>query len=389
MTALRLAIALAVTTLVTAQPRTQPRTPILSTIDVQVLAPPAVVTIAGERQLVYELHLTNFRASEVILTSVEVLDGDRGTRLAAFSDEALRDRLGRPGVSPDLADRRRVAAGLRAVMYLWLPLPAGAVTPVRLRHRILLETVAPTAEHVVVESGLVDPRQEAPLVLGPPLRGGPWVALYDPLLIGGHRTSIYALRGRARIAARFAIDWVMLAPDGTHAQSDGSRIANWYGYGADVLAVADALVVEAKDDIAEAPALPAGTPPRVPLENVSGNFVCLDLGRGRFAFYEHLKHGSLRVKAGDQVTRGQILAALGNSGSSSAGPHLHFHVADGRDELAAEGLPYAFDSFEVIGAFGEIGAFAKGERWAPAPAGAAGTRRNELPAPNVVVNFPK
>jgi murein DD-endopeptidase MepM/ murein hydrolase activator NlpD len=49
--------------------------------------------------------------------------------------------------------------------------------------------------------------------------------------------------------------------------------------------------------------------------------VILALGKGRFAFYAHLKPGSLRVKRGDRVREGEVLALLGNSGSST-GPHF-------------------------------------------------------------------
>src|SRR6185436_3250324 len=107
-------------------------------------------------------------------------------------------------------------------------------------------------EHMIVDAGESDVRQNRPIVLDPPLRGGPWVALYDPMMIGGHRTTIYTVNGRARIPARFAIDWVRLEDDGTCARGDKSQIANWHGYGAEALAVADGVVVEANDDIAEA-----------------------------------------------------------------------------------------------------------------------------------------
>jgi hypothetical protein len=41
-----------------------------------------------------------------------------------------------------------------------------------------------------------------------------------------------------------------VAPDGTHAKGDEANPANWYGYGADVLAaVTDASVSMAMDDI--------------------------------------------------------------------------------------------------------------------------------------------
>lgn len=347
------------------------RAPIVSSIDVQILAPPAVVTIAGpiggQRHLVYELHVTNFRSSAVTLTSIDVIDADRNVRLATLRDETL------------VVDRRTLEAKSHAVVYVWLPLDNSVSPPVRLRHRIALDAA-------VVDTDPVAVRQQPAIELDPPLRGGPWVALYDPRLVGGHRTAIYALGGHARIAARFAIDFVRLSPEGARARGDASQIANWYGFGQDVLAVADAVVADAKQDLEEWPTLDART--RVSLENVSGNFICLDLGDGRFAFYEHLKMGSLHVKPGDRVSRGQVIASLGNTGSSSAGPHLHFHVADASDELAAEGLPYVFKQFNVVGAFADIGAFTKDQMWTPAPPAAAGPRSRELPAANVVVNFP-
>jgi murein DD-endopeptidase MepM/ murein hydrolase activator NlpD len=48
------------------------------------------------------------------------------------------------------------------------------------------------------------------------------------------------------------------------------------------------------------------------------------------------------------VERGDVLALVGSSGNSLA-PHLHFHVMSGKLSLASNGLPYAIDSFTVIG----------------------------------------
>jgi murein DD-endopeptidase len=365
----------------------QSRTPIISAIDVGAGPSPVPVTIAGRRHLAYELQITNVRPSAITLTRIQVVDAVRGTLIGDFSDAALSERLAGAGAPLDDADKRVVNPGRRTVVYLWLPLDTAAPIPSRLQHRIAVEVMRTSRrEQVLVSGAAVDVRRERPIVLSPPLRGGPWVALYDPMLIGGHRTAVYAVDGRARIPARFAIDWVRVEADGTHARGDRSRIENWYGYAAEVLAVADGTVVEAHDDVTEAPTLESPAP--IPLENVSGNYVALDLGGGRFAFYEHLKHGSLRVKRGDRLKRGQVLGLLGNSGGSSSGPHLHFHVADAGDELAAEGLPFVFESFSVLGAFGTIGAFRTGEPWKPVQSGAGGERQNELPSPNAVVMFP-
>jgi murein DD-endopeptidase len=364
------------------------RPALVQTVDIQVPSAPMSVTIANQRHLAYELHVTNFRPYDVVLNRLEVIDAVRGTRIAELRDSQLAAKLGRVGARVEGVERQSVPAGVRTVVYLWLPLESGVATPTRLQHKIDLDLMRPTGrlQTSVTDNGSAVSREQ-PVALNAPLRGGPWVALYDPLMLGGHRTSIYTLDGHARIPARFAIDWVKLAEDATHARGDATSIANWYGYGSEVLAVADAIVAEAVDDMTESPTLSASEAP-LALENASGNSITLDLGSGRYAFYEHLEHGSITVKRGERVKSGQVIGRLGNSGSSSSGPHLHFHIADARTELAAEGLPYVFRNFEVVGAYERIDAFETGERWKlPAPA-AAGKRSMELPGANTVIVFP-
>jgi hypothetical protein len=304
-----------------------------------------------------------------------------------LSGSQLTTLLGRVGAHIEGAELQRIPSGGRTVLYLWLPLESAVATPLKLQHSIEMDLMRPTGRvrTVVTDSGTAI-HSEQPVVLGMPLRGGPWVALYNPTMVGGHRTSIYTLDGRARIPARFAIDWVKMANDATHARGDSSSIANWHGYGAEVLAVADGTIVDAVDDMPEAASLSEDTGP-LDLEDASGNYVTLDLGGGRYAFYEHLKHRSITVKRGDRVKSGQVIGLLGNSGSSSSGPHLHFHIADAAAALGAEGLPYVFRNFEVLGAYDDIDGFKTGERWQPFPA-ASGKRRRELPAANTVIVFP-
>jgi len=366
----------------------EPRPALVQTVDIQIPSAPMSVTIASERHLAYELHVTNFRPYDVVLNRLEVIDAVRGSHVADFRDSQLAAKLSRVGARVEGSERQTLPAGGRAIIYLWLPLERSVATPTRLQHRIELDLMRPAGRlpTIVTDSGSTV-SSARPIVLNAPLRGGPWVALYDPTMIGGHRTSIYTLDGRARIPARFAIDWVKMAEDATRARGDATSIANWHGYGAEVLAVADSVVAEAVDDMTESATLSESEGP-LALENASGNHVTLDLGGGRFAFYEHLKHGSITVKRGERVKSGQVIGRLGNSGSSSSGPHLHFHIGDARSELAAEGLPYVFRNFEVVGAYQAIDTFTTGERWkSPAPA-AAGKRSMELPAANTVIVFP-
>ena len=99
----------------------------------------------------------------------------------------------------------------------------------------------------------------------------------------------------------------------------------------------------------------------------------------RHAFYAHLQPGSIRVKVGDRVHRGQILGLVGNTGNSTE-PHLHFHISDASSPLGSEGLPYLLPSFEVEG---------KGFGWKPSDAkGAREKHTMELPTEDEVVRFP-
>jgi hypothetical protein len=363
----------------------RPRSPLIQSVDVEIPSPPTPVIIAGKRHLAYELHITNFRPFDVELLQVNVFAD--GNQLASFRDAQLAQQLTRVGTQVEGSEPRRIVSGGRAVLYMWLALEAEARTPTRIEHSIEVDLLRASGRERIMVAGVSCPvRKDQPIVLDPPVRGGPWVALYDPMLIGGHRTSIYTLEGRARIPARFAIDWVKLSTDATHARGDASKSANWHGYGSEVLAVADGTIVDAVDDLPDGATLSEATGP-VALENASGNYVTLDLGSGRYAFYEHLKHASVKVKRGDRVQRGAVIALLGNSGSSSSGPHLHFHIADAPSELAAEGLPYVFRDFEVLGTYEDVETFKSGERWQTS-ATAGGKRRMEMPAPNTVLVFP-
>jgi murein DD-endopeptidase MepM/ murein hydrolase activator NlpD len=80
------------------------------------------------------------------------------------------------------------------------------------------------------------------------------------------------------------------------------------------------------------------------LDAVVGNTITVDLGGGQFAYYMHLQPGSLRVKPGDCVRRGQVLARVGGSGDARE-PHLHFEVTTSSKVLAGEGEPYLIDRY--------------------------------------------
>ena len=358
----------------------QAAAPVRESFDLQLPAPPSALQIDGIPLLVYELHLTNFSRDALLPTRVEVRDGDSGERLADYRGKQLTARLARVQEN----DASALAPGMRGVLYLELAL-ADKPVPRSLSHRVeyRVATAGAAADTYVVEGARATLPGRAPAVLGPPLHGGPWAAIHSPDWERGHRRMLYTVDGRARIPGRFAIDWVKLDATGHTAQGDADVVASAYGYGSDVLAVADAVVASTRDDVAESASVAAN--PEHALGDATGNYISLDLGDGRYAFYEHLKPGSLKVKPGQRVQRGQVIAALGFTGDST-GPHLHFHVADADSPLGAEGVPFVFESFQVLGSYPDIGALGSTPWMPPAPGGTP-RREEELPASNTVIRF--
>ena len=119
--------------------------------------------------------------------------------------------------------------------------------------------------------------------------------------------------------------------------------------------------------------------------NCDGSVAPGAAGGGNFAGYAHLKRGSVTVKAGDAVVRGQVIGALGQSGNSAA-PHLHFQVANAPTFEGSEGVPYVFDKIDSYGPESEGQLFGMGDRWKPATIqhGSA-----QLPLSDTVVGFPR
>lgn len=94
--------------------------------------------------------------------------------------------------------------------------------------------------------------------------------------------------------------------------------------GVDVIAAADGEVIVAEDGIPDM--LMQDTGPGKTARERNGNRVAIHHGGSWVTTYAHLKKGTVAVKVGDRVTRGQKLGLVGLSGNSDF-PHVHFAVA--------------------------------------------------------------
>jgi hypothetical protein len=345
-------------------------------IEIRVPKPPSVASGDGARLLIYELHVTNFQREAVVLSRVDVL-GTGNATIASLADSLLTAMITRPGTQTAAAERTRILPGLRAIVFMWLPV--GGSPPASIRHRLTLgQTGADSGKTLTAESGTVAVAAEPPLI-GPPLHGGTWLSANGPAAQSGHRRGMVSIDGAMVIAQRFAIDYVKVNDEGRTFDGDRLTNASYLAYGAEAVAVADGSVVGMKEGIPENVPGPTSRAVPITLETVGGNYVILDIGGGRFAFYAHLQPGSIRVKVGDQVRSGQVLGLVGNSGNSTE-PHLHFHITDANSPLGAEGVPYVHESYEMVG---RCRALLSGcTRENPV------TRRREMPFANQMIRFP-
>jgi len=139
---------------------------------------------------------------------------------------------------------------------------------------------------------------------------------------------------------RFAFDLLGVGEDGKTQRGDGTRNEDYYAFGREVLAPADGTVIEVIDGVRDNP--PGSMNPY----SAVGNCVVIQHREDEVSLLAHFKQGSIAVKAGDKVKRGQLLGQCGNSGNSSE-PHLHYHLQNSPVVQDGLGIKCVFQKLNV------------------------------------------
>ena len=301
----------------------------------------------GKDHVEYELLVVNVFSEPVTLSSVTVLDpaGKELMRIEGGTLAAATQTLFAKTATPVVP----ASAAVSVDVDLMLP-PDTA--PERLTQRIAYALKADSELALMVGSLEVDApevavnRQPA-IVIRPPLKGDGWLTTTACCKPNVHRDERIAIDGvRIETGETFAVDWAKVKNDRLF-DGDGKRVEQYYGFGEDVLAIADGTVVSIHD----------GMPDQTPFvfmvpkskSDYGGNNLILEIAPNVFAWYAHLRQGSITVKAGDAVKTGAPIAKLGNTGPSE-GPHLHLGLINKPDPIAGRSLPFVFDSFTLVGA---------------------------------------
>jgi hypothetical protein len=350
----------------------------------------------GRFHIAYELMLTNAVQFPLDVNRVEIRDGKTHRVLLSLHGHALSSRMNSiagatTGKKPP--DTTLLSPSGSAVVWLDVRVRRKADLPDVLQHRVVASTRPPPGEQSMRFSsriGRVPLRAREPVELGPPARGGIWVA--DEGCCDKdthHRRGLLAVNGNEVVPQRFAIDWMRLDRKHRAWVGDPARLSSYRSYGQRLIAVAAGKVIFAADGRPNQPPPNDPTAPSVP--ELPGNRVILRVGPGIYVTYAHMVPGSVRVHDGERVRRGQAVGRLGNSGNSAT-PHLHLQVQITRSFLS-DGLPFVFNRFRLLGQITEpfsdsnLGLRPNG-KLPFAPARRPGPRRHEMPLSQNVVRFP-
>ena len=145
---------------------------------------------------------------------------------------------------------------------------------------------------------------------------------------------------------RHALDFEVLDADGRSFSGEGSSLEDYSCYRLPVTAPAAGVVARVIDGV---PDNPVG---EVNLDDNWGNVVIVYHAPGVYSCLAHLAPGSARVREGDPVAVGDVLALCGNSGRSAT-PHLHLQLQASADVGAAT-IPIELHDVVEVSASGEL-----------------------------------
>lgn len=169
-------------------------------------------------------------------------------------------------------------------------------------------------------------------ILSLPFRGS-WFVVWggDTIEQNYHRSSVNQ---------KFAFDIAAVDAGGSSHKGEGKANADYYAYGREILAPGDGTVIRVIDGV------PENVPGRMDAKHLAGNAVFIQHSANEVSVLAHMIPGSIRVKEGQKVRRGDPIGRCGNSGHSSE-PHLHYHLQNAPRFLDGKGIKVFFTNVAV------------------------------------------
>lgn len=140
---------------------------------------------------------------------------------------------------------------------------------------------------------------------------------------------------------RYAYDFIIL--DETSKSYNGylGNVTSYYCYDKEILSPANGIVVEIKNNSQDSEIFSKENYISK-AKHIAGNYIVIRHSENEYSTLAHLKKDSIRVKVGDVLSKGEVIALCGNTGNSSE-PHLHFQLQTSQSFYSGVGLPICFD----------------------------------------------
>ena len=246
---------------------------------------PVPVAGGGRTILAYEIYVRNSDSERgATLNGLKVFLGDQSVPVADYASADVQRRL--RILEGDTASPQDgwLPPDSLAIVFLWIESDRWP-TPDEPRHEVTFRLDG--AQEKGTASRLILPvSSERPIEIGPPLRGDLWFAANGPSFDSVHRRAVLADGDEWKIAQRFAVDFMRFQQDGRMFDGEGKDNARWLTYGAEALAVADAVVADTHDGLPDNVPMTIAVKPTLDApETYIGNSVVLDLGQERYALY--------------------------------------------------------------------------------------------------------
>jgi hypothetical protein len=299
--------------------------------------------------LAYELELNAPEGMILAPEKIEVIDPATG-KVIYTPDARVWARTWQPASNPPPTAEERRSGTLKLSIpriSVWFKVSPGAV-PDKLVHRLTLNRSSSGLPPATITGGEVIVRKDLkPVVIGSPLKGSAWVVMETTLPTTHHFVMPVTINNMTTVDQRYAQDWFLIDPvTGNAAAGNATLARNFFAYGKELLAVADGTVVDVRDGVPDNELI-YHLPP-FSFATGTGNNVVIDIGDGKYACYCHIIPGSIKVRKGDRVKEGQVIALLGNTGQSDV-PHLHFEVVTGKPSIiGGEGYPFVFRAYDQV-----------------------------------------
>lgn len=137
----------------------------------------------------------------------------------------------------------------------------------------------------------------------------------------------------------FAYDFQAVDFNGRINKSDGMELNDYYSFGLPIIAPLGGKVYCLRNDVSD------NQIGKININENWGNYIIIEHGNSYYSCLAHLKEKSIKVTAGQEIKKGEILAACGNSGRSPY-PHIHLQFQS-FPQLGSPSIGFEFSNLIV------------------------------------------